>query len=252
MKISIWARGHKWIARFLIAGGLILLSCIGILTGILLRDIQLSLPMATMPVIMMMTVVAFIFYPGKHLKRKRINSSLFYIAYFFRQKTCDFFLLFSTFCMIVYIGNRQEIIIFNFWQVKAAVIGRDISKVDTPYKSISEFSRLMNDKNGKLLKWKERKKLLKQQVKAIRQSNETSKGQKIFLIVLSIVIAVGLSLLLAALACNLACSGSEALAIVVAAGGAALVAILLTYVIKKITEKKVKLRENTENPVRGH
>ncbi|HRF20009.1 MAG TPA: hypothetical protein PK977_17655, partial [Chitinophagaceae bacterium] len=54
------------------------------------------------------------------------------------------------------------------------------------YKSIREFSASIKDKEGKLLKWKERKKLLKEQVRSIKKADNLSKGDKAGLIVLAV------------------------------------------------------------------
>ncbi|MGH2564923.1 MAG: hypothetical protein ACRDE5_10435, partial [Ginsengibacter sp.] len=115
------------------------------------------------------------------------------------------------------------------------------------YKSFSEFSASMKDKDGNQLKWKERRKLLKEQVREIKKSNELSKGDKIFLTILSVIIASGLLILVASLACNLSCNGSGAAAVAVGLGGAALIFFLFTLAMRGIHGKKKK-KLDTEQP----
>ena len=89
-------------------------------------------------------------------------------------------------------------------------------------------------------KWKERKKLLKEQVRAIKNSKDPSNGGKAVLIILSVLVALLLIGLIASLACRIACGGSDALAVIVVLGGTALVIWLLIRVIRNINRKKIK------------
>jgi|SRR5687768_11013613 len=78
---------------------------------------------------------------------------------------------------------------------------------------------------------------VKQWVKA-KISGDRSKGAQIALIILSIIAALGLLYLVAALACSLSCNGSDVAAIIVGVVGAAAVIWLLIKVIKAINRKK--------------
>jgi hypothetical protein len=111
------------------------------------------------------------------------------------------------------------------------------------YKSIKDLNASMQDENGNMLKWKERKKLLKHQIREIKKANDPSKGEKVLLVILSILVALGLLYLVAALSCSIACSGSEAIALLVAIGGTAGVILLLIFVIRAIYGKRRKKKE---------
>ena len=115
-------------------------------------------------------------------------------------------------------------------------------------REIQEIVASSRNETGKSLKWKERKKLLKEQISAIKKDNDMSKGAKVALIILSVAIALGLLYAVAALACNISCGGSEAGAIVVMVGGAAVVTFLLIIAIKSITGKKKKPKKTDINP----
>ncbi|MEI9943660.1 MAG: hypothetical protein WDN26_05510, partial [Chitinophagaceae bacterium] len=114
------------------------------------------------------------------------------------------------------------------------------------YKNVAAFTASMKDENGKTLKWKERKKLLKAQVKEIKKSKELSNGAKAGLIILSSIIALGLLALILGLACDLSCSGADGLAILVGVGGTALIVFLLVLTIRSITGKKRKRKQAIE------
>ena len=109
----------------------------------------------------------------------------------------------------------------------------------------------MKDENGKMLKWKERKKLLKEQIRGIKKTNELSKGEKVALTILAVLAALGLLFLVASLACNLSCSGSDAAAVIVGLGGGALVIVLLVVAIRAIYNKKRKELRKQEKEAAG-
>src|ERR1700682_3026038 len=101
-KISTWARGHKWPARILIIVSFILLNITGILTGRLLEGLNVFIP----PFIFFLPVALFIygilFYPLKS-EKSRFSPGRFYK----RQKTMDFILASSAFCMVICICNDR-------------------------------------------------------------------------------------------------------------------------------------------------
>ncbi len=238
-KISVWAKQHPWAARFIIIASFILLNVLGFTTGLLLHDAGIYLPLAAILFFACLYATGFIAYPLKNKNGKyRIKAS-----HYVRQKTCDILLAGSTYLMIVYFGNHKENLFryslpFNQAAASNTILPKD-STVKT-YKSIANFSASMKDENGNFLKWKERKKLLKEQIRAIKNSNEPSGGGKTALIILSILVALLLIGLIASLACSISCGGSEVFAVIVGVGGTALVIWLLIRVIRSITRKKIK------------
>lgn len=247
-KISVWAKDHKWSARFIIVASFIILNILGGVTGVLLSSLGISIPAAVMLFFACAYSAGFIAYPSRSLKGTKLNVPAFYI----RQKSCDLLLIGSTFCMIVYLGNHPD----RLFQYGSTLNAATASSTSLPkdstvktYKSIAAFSASMKDENGKPLKWKERKKLLKEQVRAIKNADEPSKGGKIALIILSVLAALLLIYIVAALACTLSCGGSDVLAVIVGVGGTALIAWLLIVVIRSITgKKKKKIKEPEKEP----
>ncbi|TAL43141.1 MAG: hypothetical protein EPN92_10570 [Chitinophagaceae bacterium] len=234
-KISFWASRHKWPARFSIVGIYIILNILGIITGLYLSGLNISIPSMIFGIVVLVFLAAALAYPSKR------KNSLTPVAFYRRQKKCDFILVTATFCMIVYIGNHIENPFGNYTVANASrTITTSLPGDSTlkSYKSIGEFSSSLKDKNGKLLKWKERKKILKEQLNEIKKSANISDGGKIALILLSVLVAVGLLYLVAALSCNIACSGADGAAIIVLIVGAGLVGFLLYRVIRSITKKR--------------
>jgi hypothetical protein len=145
--------------------------------------------------------------------------------------------------MIVYTGNNYSNLFNNNSTVNAAVNAVSSLPGDSiarSYQSIAAFNKTLKDETGKPLPWKEKKKLLKKQVKEIKTAKDISQGGKIALIFLSILVALGLLYLLAALSCSIACNASGGLALVVAVLGTTGIIILLAFVIRAITGKKKK------------
>ncbi|MEO7393358.1 MAG: hypothetical protein ABIU11_00370 [Chitinophagaceae bacterium] len=247
-KISIWAKNHKWSARILIVLSFGILTIAGITTGILLDSLNITIPAAVLTISFLIYFSGIIFYPSK-LERKKINVILFYK----KQKTCDFILAASTFFMLICISNGRFRSIQYFSPLQAATASKPITPADSTvkaYKSIAAFSASLKNETGKVLKWKEKKKLLKEQVRAIKKSGELSQGAKVALIILSVIVALGLLYLVAALSCSISCGGSEAAAILVGAGGAVLVTFLLIITIRAILGKKKKKDIIPEEPVK--
>jgi hypothetical protein len=249
-KLSLWGKNHVWPARIIIVSSILLLTVLAVVTGLLLRDLQVIFPVVGLLFFALLYAIGFILYP---LKKNR-GTGKARTSYYRRQKTGDLLLVSSSFLMIVYLGNHPRQV-FNYSSPFSAAIAATTSLPKDSslktYKPIAAFKASMKDENGKLLKWKERKKLLKEQIRAIRHSNEPTDGGKVALIVLSVLVAMGLIALIAFLACEISCSGSAALAVIVAIGGTALVVFLLIRVIRGILGKKKKQIKSPENQPGG-
>ncbi len=247
-KISLWAKSHHWPARFIIILSFIVLTIAGIVTGMLLDDLHVTLPAAALSLFIIIYFMCILFYPSKSEKRK-LMAARSYV----KQKTCDFILAATTFFMIICISNDRFQSLHYFPSLHAATSSKPVTPADSTvkiYKSLAAFSASLKDENGKSLKWKEKRKLLKEQVGAIKKSNGMSKGGKVALIILSVIVALGLIGLVASLACSLSCNGSDAAAVLVGIGGTALVIFLLVLVIRGITGKKKKKAIIQEEPVK--
>lgn len=241
-KLSFWARDHKWSSRFIIVFSFIIMNFLGVITGMLFNELDINFPRW----FMLLSIVGFSFawlqYP---------TSRQDHIGTYVLRKTSDAVLIGTTFFMFLYFGNRQVMPISSSIFSASAVIPTSVPKDSTKnYKSLEDFKKSLQDKNGKPLKWKERKKLLKEQVKAIKKDKTMSDGGKVGLIILCVLLAVILAYGVAALSCSLSCSGSEGAAVVVAILGLAGIALLTFFLIRSIVRKskKEKIKE-PETPV---
>lgn len=232
-QLSFWAREHKWSSRFIIVFSFIIMNMLGIITGLLFSDLNVIFSAWFILLSMFVFGITWLKYPAK-----RQNNT-----YAFR-KTCDVVLISSTFLMFMYFGNRQVMPISSSVFSASAVTSSSLPKDSTKtYKSLEEFKKSLQDENGKPLKFKERKKLLKQQIKAIKKDKTMSDGGKVGLIILCVLLALILAYGVAALSCSLSCSGSEGAAVVVAVLGLAGIALLTFFLIRSIVRKSRKEKE---------
>lgn len=246
-KISLWASTHKWPARFIIVALNPILIIIAFNTGALFYELNISVSVTAFFIFMGIFLTAVFSYPSR-LQKKRASSS---VNYYFRQKTCDFILAASSFCMIVYFGNHDKNIFQSNSEIQAAVSHPVSLPGDSSmktYKSIAAFKASLKDEHGKSLSLKEKKKLLTQQVKAIKKAKDISPGGKAALIILSVIVALGLIAALAALSCSISCGGSAGLAIAVMVLGTVGIIILLVHVIRNITGKGKKQKKEEPKP----
>lgn len=237
-KISLWAKHHPWPARLSIVALYIILNASGIVFGNLLSGSGIQLHPLSWTFLCLLFFSATLLYPQK--ESRRIWGAA---KYYVRQKAADMVLLLAGFGMTVYLANRNTELFTSQYVQASSIRGIEMPVKDSAvktYKSLDEFGASMRDENGNKLKWKERKKLLKQQIKAINQADDLSESQRGLLIVLSILLAALALAGIAALACNLSCSGSDAAAIIVAVGGTALVIFLLVRAIRSINRKNKK------------
>lgn len=248
-KLSYWAKAHKWPSRIIIIVSFIILNTLGVFTGNLLTQLNISIPLILMIAFFTTFLIAMIAYPSK-IKKAKLGAVAFYI----RQKTCDFILAATTFSMLAYLGNHPDRLFQFYPTLNATVVNGSSLPTDSlrkEYKSIKEFTASMKDENGNNLKWKEKKSLLKEQIKGIKKANDLSNGEKTLLAILSVLVALGLISLITVLACNLSCSGSDAAAVLVGVGGTALIVYLLVITIRSIYGKRKKQKRTPEKQSMG-
>lgn len=218
-QISFWAKEHPCTARLIIIACYVGLNITGIFTGHLLNELYINLSPLFFFAVIIIFLLGLIVYPSRTLRGTTLSEEAFYI----RQKSCDLILTSATFLMIVYCGNHLNGLPFNYTMSQAAIQPNPITPTkksnEKAYKSIEEFKASMKNEQGKTWKWKERKKLLKAQIRAIKKAPELSKEMKILLTILCVFAASAFFYFVAALSCSLACSGAQGLGLLVAVGG---------------------------------
>jgi hypothetical protein len=244
-RLSRWGKSNRWPARIIIIVSFALLTLLSITAGQSLQQGGIILPSGIILVFVTLYFTGLLAYPSKSLRRTKLSSGSFYV----RQKSCDFLLAASTMGMIVCISNQPGHLINNFPTVLASVPLSSVPQADSsfkPYKPITAFAASLKDETGKKLKWKERKVLLKEQLRGIKKSADMSKGGKAALVVLSILAAIGLLALVTSLACNLSCNGAEGASTIVMLGGTAVVVFLTILAFRGIYGRKKKPKKKEE------
>jgi hypothetical protein len=232
-KISQWASVHAWPARILISCAFVLITALGLFTGDLLQAFQLTIPLLFFYAAVVLFLAVFLIYPGKTLRHRFRN------VYWYR-KTCDCILLLTTFFFLICIGNRPAHLLQPVQPVAAAV-PHDTATIINPGAGKEKTSILPLHKKAS-------KRALKQtlikKIKQLRKAyKDTPKGEKIAFIILSVIIALALLYVVAALSCSIACSGADGLALLVLVLGAGIIVFFLVRVIRRITKGPRQKRE---------
>jgi membrane protein implicated in regulation of membrane protease activity len=243
-QLSFWAKKHKWASRFIIVFSFIIMNALGIVTGFLFDSLNVTLSSLILFASVLIFLLAWFKYPSRKKTTNTFEKDRSYVI----QKTCDLVLIGSTFLMFVFFGNRQTSQV-NYFVLTSSANTFSVPKDSTKtYKSLEEFKKMMKDENGKPLKLKERKKLLKQQIRAIKNADDMSDGGKVALIILCVLLAIVLAYGVAALSCSLSCSGAEGAAVVVAILGAAGIVFLTIFLIRGIVRKSKKSKSKEIKP----
>jgi len=245
-KLSSWARQNKWEARIIIVLSHIVLILLAWFTGSRLTSIGFDLPAYLVYVFAVIYFMAVFAYPS--LKNKtRLNIKSVYI----KQKICDFTLAASAFCMVMILaGNKNSSL-----TILPSSLANNVS-VSTKEKESQPASEILaslkyRDKSTltrsekKILK-QEFKKQLKNYAVAKLSGNKKEAGDA-GLIILTVIAAVGLLYLVAALSCSLSCNGSDGAAVVVALLGTAAIILGVIFVVRKITNRTPKVKTETQS-----
>lgn len=221
--LAFWGRNNKNSARLIIIFSYVLLNLIALFLG----DLFYSLNIAFTPIFCVfavaLTLIGYMIYPSKVRKHEYKN-------FFIRQKSADLLLVTSTFLFVVYFGNSLNTTNHSFRNPVQA-----ISFITESNSSAFNHSSV----EKKTLSKKDFRKKIRAELKSLRKAyKDSTKGQKTLYIALAVLAALVLGYGVAALACHISCSGSEALAIVVGIVGIAGIVFGLVKVIQRITRGK--------------
>jgi hypothetical protein len=134
---------------------------------------------------------------------------------YIRQKSCDFLLAASTFCMLLCLANKNTGSVY-FSPSASASSGINIKETKKPTAAEILASLAYRDKSTLT---RSEKRILKQEFKTqlknyaiAKLSGNQAEGDRAGLIILAIIVALGLLYLVAALSCGIACNGSGGVA----------------------------------------
>lgn len=223
-RISYWSRDHVWTTRLLIIFLIYpILNLVGWFLGDLLQSMEIEFNSALSWLLCAVVILAFALYPsGKGKGRKQ--------TYAYR-KTLDIILISATFCLIVITGNGIE-------------SSPNINTTGTSYAATSTTETKTIHPEIK----KKKKSLMKMIRELRKKYRDADKGTKVLLIILAVLVFLGLTFLLGALSCNIACSGAEGGAYVVFFLGLAALVWGLVKVIKRINKGPKKKEAETPAP----
>jgi fatty acid desaturase len=236
-KISFWAKHHRLQAIAFLVIIKLLLALIAFYIGLSLLDLDIYIPFFVFAIALFILIIAALIYPSRHLTR--LSKNQFYI----RQKSCDFIIAACSFVMIGTLVNN------NF-----PLPGTTISLASnvTAIKPTAEEILASLQYRDKSTLTKQEKRILKEEfmkqlkVYAVAKvTGNTSDAGKAGLIILTIVAALGLLYLVAALACTLSCNGSDAAAIIVVILGTAIVVWGTVTLIRRILHGPKKKKEES-------
>ena len=239
-KLSLWAKNNPAKARVVIGLAHVFGGVNAILLGIILYITDFGYSPWLMFSLANLFFVAFFFYPKRGFSRRWFRYS------YFRQKLHDFTLVVSGILAFALMVN-------NFLSLSSPTV----PEVNGEAKLIVHRGNSLPEADAKkgfrsTLKAKSRqlRKNIKKELKELKRAWKAQKQNgnpglvKALLIMLTIGVAVTLGMLVAALACNLSCSGYEALAVIVLIlgwGGIVWLGI--------IAVKNILLRVGQEKPV---
>jgi hypothetical protein len=208
--ISTWARDHRWTARFIIVIVIYpLLNITGLLFGGMLSLEEIDLDTSWYYLLSIPVFGLLVTYPHKNKQHS-----------YARRKLWDLMLALGCFCFITVTGNQ-----FN-----------------TTNSSVTPAHALKSS-SGFVIQKKEKKTFKKIIRKLHKHYREAGDGEKVLLIVLTILGAFLLVYLLAALSCSIACSGYEAMAYLIFTLGLGGIVFGTIRAIQSITGKRKKKKE---------
>jgi hypothetical protein len=247
--ISWWARKHVWASRIGILIIYVIITLLAVSAGNNLNALNIHISDYLLASALLLFILGALFYPVK--KQKNNYPFNFYT----RQKLCDSLLGFSTFLVVSFVVDAPH----HSFSFVESIRGASIISIPA---DLTRDSNSLKDARKLPVTFRQtkaqRKALLKELKAVLRQSlhnprvKDLNSGTRITLVVFSIIGAVGLSALLAGLACNIACTGSGTLAVFVAVFGAVAIATLLIVTIRAIYHRYPKvLVPVSENPPRS-
>ncbi|MGV3765716.1 MAG: hypothetical protein ACO1NW_06290 [Chitinophagaceae bacterium] len=219
-QLSCWASRHVWPARAILLLCWLVLNLLAVVTGLLISDVGFLLTKYFLLVGVVSCGLGVLLY-RKHRTPKK--------NYYFKRKLADAMLALGTFLMVAGEFQKEQPFRYGGW-----------------VQPMSTQAAVVAPENGPFPTMKKAKQTLRQQLKVLQQYRMISRGGKIaviaFILATGILAFIGVS----ALACEISCNGSEALAVVVFLLGTAAITIgviaLLRVVKRKFREKTVWLR----------
>lgn len=205
-KISLWAKHHPVPAIASIVVIKFLLAVIAFYIGTALLNLNIHIPFIVCTIALIVLIAAALFYPSRSLTG--LSKNQFYI----RQKSCDLVIAVSSFVMIGTLVNTNLPVPNATISAASNVVMSTTPSAEEILASLQFRDRSSLTKQEKRILKQEFKKQVKEYARATLNGNKKD-AEKALLILLTIIVALGLLYVLAALACSISCSGAEGVAI---------------------------------------
>lgn len=191
-------------------------------------------------------IYLFIRYPQRPL----VSSEILKHNYLLRKRQFNLVICALGFILPVLVFTAETPVTGFYDRLQGSNTGKTgtVSTVDSPrkYLSIPDFTRKYHDKS---ISAKEKRQVLKQQIMAIQKDSNLSKSAQTWLIILTVLVAVGLVYLIAGLSCSLSCAGSTTAATLLLIFGIPAVVLLAIFAIRRIKGKRRRKRtQDTPSP----
>ena len=238
-KISIWAARHRLASQLILVLIHLLLIGIALKLALELYVLDWQVPAFLFWLTITGYVSCILFYPFKKHKRGLWKHS------YSRQKSFDFLMVVSSFLIILITSNQ---VMFNLTaesNVNLNARATFISYSSGMMNETTELSKKEIRKKRKALRKRFRKVLKEKllQIKKIKkeEGQKDNSVDKIFLFLLLILLAAGLSLLVVMGACSLACNGAGAGAMFLLLFGTAAIVIGMFFGIRAIFRNRSRV-----------
>lgn len=232
-KLSYWAKHYPVHARVIIVFSHCLLIYLGYFLGVQLLKIDIALSP-----LWLYFLIAIFFAAGATYPSKRWGS-------YAKRKTYDLIVACCSFLMVLCVSNQLNAPVGISGTVQATTVINP-----SPYKYAEAKKLLEQFKNGEKTKFtsKEKRIIRKEfnyqllQYAKAKVTGDKSNAETALLILLACIAAAGLFVLLAALACNISCNGSEAAALILFIFGTAAIIWGTVKVIRAIERRRSKTK----------
>jgi hypothetical protein len=240
-KISLWAKHHPFPAITSIIVIKILLAVIAFYIGSALLAMNIRIPFIVCIIALIVLATTVFLYPARYLTR--LSKKQFYT----RQKCCDLAIALCSFVMIGTLVNTNFTMPHSVSLIASNTVASNPPTAEEILSSLQHRDKKSFTKKEKRILKQEFKKQLK--IFAVAKvSGKKNNGDKALLIILTIIAAVGLFFLLAALACSIACSGAEGAAVAVAIIGTVGIIWGTVAIIRRIKRGPEKNTEYLPKP----
>jgi len=222
--ISLWAQFNPKKTWLLITLAHFILVWLAYILSGLLGQIGYAIPSFIFPLSFLVFFFVIIVYPRK--------------GWYYPKKACDFILALVGFVQFCFLFNSEIKQYQNTKSLFASTIINDslIYKYPQSGKIITDFK-----KDHHKISKKESRILLKEfkyQSRKLVKNENAKDSDKTLEIILVILLALGIFVGIAALACGISCGGAEALAVIVLIGGLVLAILVAWGLIRNINKKK--------------